>query len=144
MLQQWLAFCHCSLESKIAIIWLSWIKEGHAFDVRLFLYSVTLHYYYLFGNMVRRWKIGILWYATETMTRSTDWTWRFAWSSFANSCFRSSSVLVEAASDAAFKETLKCEPKQQQKGGRYVCCNREMRMNQLRTQFICRAPYAKQ
>lgn len=38
-------------------------------------YSLTLRYYYLFGIMIERWKIGILWYATETATRPTGWTW---------------------------------------------------------------------
>lgn len=59
MLLHWLAFGRCSLDSKITIIWLSWIKEGHVFDVGLFLTASHFGLLPLWQHG-REMKIGIL------------------------------------------------------------------------------------
>ena len=130
--------------------WLSWQQNHYHLAqldqirtriwCRAVPYSLTLRYYYLFGNMVERWKIGILWYAPETTTRPTGWTWLSAWQALWNRCFCSSSLLLAVASDVGFEETLKCEPKTTRE--RLLIW--EMRMFQMRRQFICQSPYAKQ
>lgn len=125
--EHWLAFCHCSLDSKITIIWLRWIKEGHAFDVGLVLYSITLRHDYLFGNMVWRWKIGILWYATNN-----DQTYRLNLTVGLVASFKLQLpeflYSLEVFSDAGLEETLKCEPNsERERDCWYVCSNRELR-----------------
>lgn len=126
MLQPWLAFCRCSPDSKITIIWFIWIKEGRAFDVGLLLYSVTLRYRYLRGNMVQRWKIDILWYTTETVSRPTDWVMTVSRVGSFKLLLLQFLCSLEVISDVRLEEILKCEPKTAWEIVWYTCSKGEM------------------
>lgn len=92
-------------------------------------------------NMMQKWKIGILWYATETTTRPTDWiltvcpvsSFPVLLSQFLHS--------LEFASDVRSEETLKCEPETTWE--RLLIHVLQWR-NEDVLQFICRSQYAKQ